>query len=272
MRALLAAALLLSLAFAGCTDGGNDDDPTPTSSSSSSSSASRSTSATSSSASSSSSGTGTAAPAANRAPTGSIAATANGTLVLFNLTGSDQDNDALSWTLSFGDGNQTSGTTLPAALNHTFTAGNYTAVYNLTDGQLTASYNVSFAVTDVAGAVSQVVTGEWPAGAFNCALRRTAYDDGSSEDSLQGIQYYTFLVDPATYGKPFAVTLTPTAPPLYWTFELTDGSGTAQFEGPFPVPPATGPLSFGGTVPAGVVFGFAASCGGAGLSLSYRAG
>lgn len=72
--------------------------------------------------------------------------TINATLASFTLTGTDPDGDALQWALAFGDGAQETGTALPANVTHEFAPGNYTATFNVTDGKLTASYNVSVVV------------------------------------------------------------------------------------------------------------------------------
>lgn len=143
MRVLFAAVLLMSVALAGCT-GGGDDDPKAASSSSSSTSRSTTTSAppASSATTSSSTTTSTAPPPANKPPTGSIGAASNGTAVNFTLTGSDPDGDSLSWTLAFGDGNMTEGTSLPANAQHTYSVGNHTANFTVTDGMASASYTL----------------------------------------------------------------------------------------------------------------------------------
>lgn len=63
-------------------------------------------------------------------------------LVNFTLDGQDADGDALNWTLSFGDGNQTNGTQLPTTVAHNFTAsGAFNVTYTLTDGRNSTVYN-----------------------------------------------------------------------------------------------------------------------------------
>lgn len=147
MRALLALVLLASLAFAGCAGDKEKESDTPTPSPSPTATPSSTRSSTSSSGTASSSGSSTGPAPQNQAPTGSLSAFANGTKVLVNLTGNDPDGDTLSWTLDFGDGNATSGTTLPAALNHTYAAGNVTLLYNLTDGKAVTRYNATLNIT-----------------------------------------------------------------------------------------------------------------------------
>lgn len=161
MRALLAIALLTTLAFAGCSDGGGGGDGDEGGSGTVSGSASGTRSASSTgSATASSSPTTTGAPPANRPPVGSLAAAVNGTAVTFALAGSDPDGDALSWTLSFGDGSAAQGgSELPANVTHTYAVGNHTAMYNITDGKATAMYNVSVGVA-AAGGVALTFSGD----------------------------------------------------------------------------------------------------------------
>lgn len=164
MRALLAILLLLGLAMAGCTSGNKDKDSdgtgTGTSTSTHTATGSSTTTSGTKPSSGSSSQTGTSHPA-NHPPVGSIGAAANGTVVRFDLAGSDQDGDGLNWTLSFGDGSAAqSGSTLPANATHTFVSGNYTAFYNLTDGKATSSYNVTLNITAAGGAPGLTFTGD----------------------------------------------------------------------------------------------------------------
>lgn len=143
--ALLAVLAILAVSFAGCSDGGDGEgDGTSSSSSSSASSTSTSTSRSSTSTTRSSTSTSTG-PAANKAPTGSLSASVNGTNATFKLTGSDPDKDALVWDLEFGDGNSTNGTTLPANVTHSYMnrTGNITANFTITDGKNPVTYNVT---------------------------------------------------------------------------------------------------------------------------------
>ncbi|MHB1260580.1 MAG: PKD domain-containing protein [Thermoplasmatota archaeon] len=143
MRSLLAIALLalFAVTFAGCAeDPERYPNGVPTTSTSRSGSASATRTGTSS-ASSSMTSTGPDVNASNEAPTANLtAAPSNGTAplnVTFSLSGSDADNDTLSWTLAFGDGNQTNGTTLPSSVVHSYAAArNYTASLTVSDGSL----------------------------------------------------------------------------------------------------------------------------------------
>lgn len=161
MRALLASLLLMTALLAGCSDGGGDGDGSETSSSSSSTgSSATSSTGTKSQTATSTSSTGTGGPQ-NGAPTGTVAATVVGAVAAFALTGSDPDGDALTWTLSFGDGSSpATGSTLPSGVNHTYADGNYTAFYNVTDGKATATYNVTVVVAAPSGGTSLTFSGD----------------------------------------------------------------------------------------------------------------
>jgi hypothetical protein len=83
---------------------------------------------------------------------GSTNGTGNGTAS--NSTG-------VSWTLDFGDGNQTNGTSLPAMANHTYsTVGNYSATLTITSENGTANSTVQITVEPGAGGA--------PAGPNHC--------------------------------------------------------------------------------------------------------
>ena len=143
MRALMAALLLLSLAFAGCSDDG-DDDPQPSATVSTSVSAST---------------TASSAPVANRAPVANLTASAlNGTVplnVTFQINGTDADGDALTWTLRSGNDTLSNGTSLPANRTHAFIEpGNHTLVLTVSDGKLNATANVTINVTAASPALA----------------------------------------------------------------------------------------------------------------------
>lgn len=162
LLALLAATLLSTLVLAGCSDNGGDGDGPSSSSSSSAAPTSSSSSSSTSRSSSSSSTSTTTAPPANRAPTGSISASAaSGAIPLtvnFTLSGSDPDGDTLAWTLLFGDGASDDGAALPATVSHDYTAaGNFTAELTLSDGKAQSSYEVTITVAG-AGAPQTLFT------------------------------------------------------------------------------------------------------------------
>jgi hypothetical protein len=150
MRTLAAVALasLLAFSLAGCADDVErypDGLPaTSTTSRSATSTGTGSANATAtgtSTASSSSTGPSNAPPVANV-----TAVPTNGTVplnVTFSLSASDADGDALSWTLVFGDGNQTTGMALPATVVHSYTTpGSRTATFSVSDGQANATSRV----------------------------------------------------------------------------------------------------------------------------------
>jgi PKD repeat protein len=133
MRGWLAVALVLALLLPGCAQK-EDTSASSTSKAATSHAAAPATN-------------GTAPPALNRTnhpPVATLAASTPGggvpLAVNFTLGGSDPDGDALNWTLSFGDGSANrTGSALPAAVAHTFTAaGLHRVVLNVTDGRLSA--------------------------------------------------------------------------------------------------------------------------------------
>lgn len=202
MRALLTVALVASLAFAGCTS--NDADPEPTGSSSTSASSTSSSSTTSSTASQSSTGTSSPGGAENQPPTGSITlSNVTDFQVSFALDGSDPDGDALTWSLAFGDNaTDATGTSLPANVTHTYaSAGNFTAVFTLSDGQahLVANYTVSLQPSGEASYPPPVVftgssIGGPPVGCLGSMGLNTVYHD--FDPALAGV--WKYKVTPGT--------------------------------------------------------------------------
>lgn len=152
--ALLAAVLLCSMVLAGCSDDGDGDDGT---SSSSSSSSRASSSASSSTSPSTSATTSTTSPPgqpgvepANTAPVGTMSAVSSALerTINFTLNGTDPEGDNFVWDLTFGDGQATSGTQLPANVSHQYPAvGLYNATFVITDGRLQSAYNLTVNVT-----------------------------------------------------------------------------------------------------------------------------
>lgn len=148
--ALLAVLACACVVFSGCAGTGNGKASPSSTSSTSSSHASSSSSSTSAS-----NGTGNAT---NHAPTGTLAVLVNGTGASFNLTGGDSDGDNLTWTLAFGDGNATNGTALPAALNHTYAPGNYSANFTLRDGKAATSYTAAINASAASSGTATAMT------------------------------------------------------------------------------------------------------------------
>lgn len=238
---MLAFLALLTVAFAGCTSGGNDDPSASTSSSTSSTSRSSSTTSSGSGTTTSSQTTTSGAPAGNHAPTATLSATpVNGSAPLtvnFTATGADADGDSLTWTLVFGDGNQTNGTTLPANATHAYAAtGNFTAVLLVTDGKESSNKSIVITVEDgISGATGpQVVNGEWQFGSPVSCLEALggAFEDYPPVNPLEGIEMVRFDVQASTLGMPFTLAAE-SAGGAYGIFELTyydaDGAVTDYF-------------------------------------------
>lgn len=161
---LVAVLLLITVSLAGCTgngdkgEDGSDGDGSGTSTGTSTSSGSKSKTSTGTS-----SGTGTGGPGpGNDAPTASLAASvANGSVplnVTFTATVTDPDGDNLTWQLDFGDGSSAAQGTSSGQANHTFTsAGNYTAVLTVSDGQRNASANLTIVVAAGGGSANSFI-------------------------------------------------------------------------------------------------------------------
>ena len=246
--AFVAVALLLALTLAGCSNKDPERYPDGVPSTSTSS---RPHSSSTSRSSSTSTSTGPMG-ATNHAPTASVAVVVNGTAAAFNLTGQDQDNDTLSWVLTFGDGNQTNGTSLPAGLAHNYTAaGNYTANLTVSDGQANATSNVTFAVGG-GGGPSQTAQVTWPVPNAACGADYPKWPVGTPG---AGVSWAELAIDPATVGKPYVAVLTyedPTGAVGAVSMGFYDGATPANFVdgGFFEFSPTT---EVAGTVPAGAV-------------------
>lgn len=265
---ILACLVLATVAFAGCSDQPSDD---PASSSTSGSPTSASTTSSSSRSTTTSSTSTSSAAAANHPPVGSLSVLVNGTSARFELNGSDADGDALSWTLEFGDGNRTNGTSLPASANHTYAStGNHSATFNLSDGRNTTSYEAVVVVAAQGGgsAPLQSVSGGWAIGVADGGASTEIFACGSSP--FNEVTHLRFAVEPATVGRPFTAT-------------ITDASGGASIQDwgiiffeagclAFEVVSVTGNGPLTGTVPAAAALGAAIATGGAMLELTYAAG
>ena len=192
----------------------------------------------------------------------------NGTDASFNLTGNDPDGDALNWTLSFGDNstNET-GSLLPSNVTHAYLAGTFNASFALTDGQLTATYNVTVTVEASAPAgESQAVTAEWRTGGIGCLAPINPWVFGTPAN---GVDVYEFAVEPGTIGKPFTATFEATAAVLFWGVDFFDGAPPAAPRGGAPALAGAGARA--GTVATGAVHGLFYSCGSGGTA-QYTAG
>lgn len=252
----LAIVTVVSLALAGCSDGGDQDGGSTTSSSSSTGGSSSSTTSSTDSTS--------AAPAANRAPTGTVSAAVNGTNATFTMNGTDLDGDELTWTLDFGDGAAANGTDLPATSQHAYTVGNYTANLTISDGEAQSSYEVAVVVAAGAAGGSQEAAGDWVAGSLiNGCLSDFILGDPNYPAELDGVTYASFAIDPVTYGQPFSFDITSPAPFTDPGLTMLDADGAILYD-------SVAVLS--DVVPAGAVTGYFWACDGAMLSGTYSAG
>lgn len=199
----VACVALVALAFAGCSedperypDGVPQTGTTGDSASESGSAIGTTTS---------SSGTTTTGGTANQPPTGSMAAVVNGTGVTFALRGSDPDADALSWTLAFGDGNSTNGTSLPSNVTHTYAAtGNLTATFTLSDGAHSVNYTANFTVGGGSSGVvlsGHVVTPDPFAAADIGCLLDAGRRDGGGPGGVTGQDH---PLEPSHWGLAYA--------------------------------------------------------------------
>lgn len=255
--AALAVVALLAVSLAGCSS----DDPERYPDGVPSSSASRSSSSSSSASRSSTSASTAPAPGdANAAPTGSLEASLNGTLANFTVEGSDADNDTLSWTLDFGDGNSTNGTALPATLLHNYTlpanttAMNVTVVLTLSDGLENATYNATLNVT-AGDSTLQAYSGGFVYSNTACSGGPPRYD--AVPDS-QGVTYDKVELLPETVGQGFKVTFAGNAVLDHLVFVDDDGTPLQGHE-------VGGPpdriFEATGTIPAGAAAAVFYGCG-----------
>jgi hypothetical protein len=218
LRPLLLATGLMLVLLSGCAGTGDDDGAPSTSSASSSASkteASTSATGTTSSASSSSTGTGTSSD--NQAPMATIGASIEqGSIpfnVTFNMTGSDQDGDPLTWTLDAdGDGaSDAEGTALPA--NHTqryVSEGLYNVTFTVTDGTVETIHNLTINATAAAAATGPVfqASGSYTTGVPYAACPAV----GGVPAGLWGtpMTEVSFDLPEETYDRPFTAAFTGT--------------------------------------------------------------
>lgn len=280
--AVLAAVAVLAVTLAGCSSGDPERYPggvTPSSSSHAPSSSSSYTWPPSSSS--------TSAAPVNRtehAPVGVLKATLNGTAATFELNGTDEDGDALGWTLDFGDGNQTNGTALPSVQAHNYTLPanatslNFTASFTLSDGLHNATFNATFPVNATRDLT--VVTVSWTVGSFWCMSHQASAPDPAPSTykhytRAAGILFGELAVDPAWTGQPFTADFGLAASPVdqgvltfYDAGDLLLASASSGMPPPpsAPSPPAVPDLPpfamvVSGAVPDTAAFAVFANCG-----------
>lgn len=266
--------LLVSFALAGCassndtpgTGGPGTGGSDTTSRTGSQSTGPRTTGSTSSGG----GGGGGGGGGANHAPTGSISASIETgpvpVVVTFDLKGTDQDNDALTWNLDFdGDGTDKSGTTLPATETYNYTEeGAYTVTFVISDGEAEAKYTLTINATAAVGGGGpvQTITGSWVSGSFGCALYSTV-SPGDDEE----VFYITAKVPPANVGLPYsAVMASEAGAPAWFSLIFVDADGNivdgSQIN-PSPLAPQapSGTVTYTGEIPDTTDFVFASSCG-----------
>lgn len=266
MRALLAVLLLLTFVLAGCASkgGAGDDDDTGTSTASGSSSGPGTQTRTGSG---STSGTSSGAPGPNHAPSALLSAAINGTTVAFNMTGADADGDALSWNLTFGDGQASQGAALPANATHTYAApGLFNASLSVTDGKDVTIVNVSINATAAGAGAAQDASGETVGSVAGCGPGIAGLV-GAGQDyaggAAEGVEWVKFDVVAGTIGKPFTWDEDPTSPAImgsFMAFYKADDSFLAE------------DFSGAGTVPADSGFAVFYACGPGPDAFTYHAG
>ena len=283
LTAILALLTLTCLVFAGCASKGNGDGSvSSTSSSGPSSTTSKTSNGSSSSSSSSSKAPGNqtgnqTGNATNHAPLANLTAVPmNGTAplnVTFSVSGSDPDGDTLTWALTFGDGAQLNGTTLPSNASHTYAnAGNLTARLTVSDSRgLTATANVTLNI----GAASVGPTGPhqavdlaWKVGGGFAGFPQEY--GGCADGQGAGNTMDSFMLDQSTVGRPFTATVTDAASGADiqdWTIIFSEPDCSADLKD-FS---ADGAAPITGVVPAGAHnYVMVYSTGGANLVAHYE--
>jgi len=276
-RALLCLLLLVAVVLAGCSS----TTESGTSTTSKSVSGSKSTSGTKASGTGSqtgpptSGGGGGGGTGDNNPPTGAISASipsgAVPLTVKFDLKGTDQDGDDLSWNLDLdGDGKtDKTGEALPATESYNYTvAGSYNVSFAISDGTDTVTYKVTINATGEGGGAgaTQVISGSWTSGSYGCALYPTA--PGGSQE---GVFYLTAVINPALVGTPYTADFVsapaPGVPAYYNLIFVNEGGDIIEshlppIDGSQVAPAAT--ATYTGTVPADTYYIVASSCGAGG--------
>lgn len=247
-RALLCLLLLVAVVLAGCS-GTTESDSSTTSKSGTGSKSSSGTKA---------SGTGsqTGAPTSgggggggtgdNNPPTGAISASipsgAVPLTVKFDLKGTDQDGDDLSWNLDLdGDGKtDKTGEALPATESYNYTvAGSYNVSFAISDGTDTVTYKVTINATGEGGGAAgplQIVDGGFSSGAgAGCS------PVGGYFGNLSGVfDHQSFEPNPATIGRPFTVAFTQTGSAVSYVVQFWNGGNSVTEDNQSPTSPVTG--------------------------------
>lgn len=200
-----------------------------------------------------------------------MTATVNGTTATFALTGSDPDGDALTWSLTFGDGSSENGTALPADVPHTYAAaGNVSATYTLRDGKTASVFQANLTLVaggSTGGAPIQTTTGSWDLGSPQTCSPGEFYANPYHPANAAATEVIHLIADvnAATIGRTFTATFG-AAGPGQQSVALWFSSPTVIVIEAFA---GAGPLT--GVVPEGAEKVTFATCGPAGNSVTYVA-
>lgn len=199
--------------------------------------------------------------------------------VNFTLSATDADSDALTYNLTLGDGSAAMVGALPlsAPVLHTFaSAGTYTVMLNVTDGEAFATQSQDIVVTEGTHEPVQSEDLEWVMGApWVCGgYLGTESPARPVLQALNGIQLALVDVDPASIGQPFTAVFGTGGPDHRGDFPVAQErmwfSSAAQASlASFTADPGATVL---GIVPAGATSLAFASCAATGNSVTYLAG
>ncbi len=201
----------------------------------------------------------------NTAPVATLLASAfNGTAplnVTFALDATDADGDNLTWSFDHGEGNTTEGTALPATVNATYMAGNWTATFTVSDGTNETIQTLLVTVNatmDAAPAYIQHIEGAFDFGGNGCI--NNAY-----LNNLHTGPFYRATPDPETLGKPFTITYAAIGPTDGYSVHFwNSGSPTGLVTGGGP--------TLTGVVPEAADTVYINACGGLLIDFVYDAG
>ncbi len=181
--------------------------------------------------------------------------------VQFKMNATDQDKDALTFKLNFGDGTTELTGSLPRGnITHTFTTkANFTVKFTATDGKLSVNKTVKVTVTAPA-ATTSTVTQDESASNLVAANQCQAFHFGDPVEMM-------FALTPGTGGLHYHATVTGSGlVGIRIGFFDANGSnvGGSTFQ--------QGAFEFNGTVPAAATDGAVEGCGAGPYSATYHAG
>ncbi len=141
-----------------------------------------------------------------------LADVVNGTaplLVNFTIDAVD-DSENLTWTLAIGGNETYTGDAVPAVVNHTFEAGNWTVVLSLTDGEHTVEESLEIVATapvaeerlpDIVFEGTVLVADPWAISLNGCLLDAGRRDAGGPN----GITGTRHNMPVEAYGRPYSL-------------------------------------------------------------------